>query len=227
MNTIKNSVAICFALMSLVTVGCGLQDESESPSGDPSPPCTEHCGTGGSDTGTGGSDAGGNGGSDAGTGGDTTTDAGGGPTTGDLPAPVISPAACLLQFADDYISGSPCGDVVGTLPGMTWSEGQYITDSDSDGRLELKYASIPEGSYLLSYRDRECKNEVPRTNWALYGDPEMLKRMTDEARSFIQCNWWDAANAKVMTSGDPGCKLAIKVGPSCAISGNGNMKNFK
>jgi hypothetical protein len=228
MNTTIKS-AFCFVIMSLATA-CGLQDESESPpAGNPPPDCGSECNSGGSDAGTGGSSSGGQ--SDGGTGGSTTTDAGsGGSTTtppSGMPAPVVSNAACEMLFHDDYINGSPCGEVRGNLPGMTWSSGQFITDSNSDGRLELKYETIPEGCYQLSYLDVACKNEVPRTNWAAYGDPEMLKAMTAEARSFIQCTWWDAAAKKVKTVSDPGCNIRIKVGPGCAISGDGNMSNFE
>ncbi len=191
----------CAFLMS-VTVGCGLQEGDDSPS----PGCTANCGGVGSTN----------------DGGTVTPPADGGDTS--IPAPVVSPTACRLEFADDYISGSPCGDVVGTLPGMTWSAGSMISDSDSDGRLEYAPESIPAGTYELSYRDRACANEVDRTNWALYGDPEMLRAMTADARSFITCNWW--VDGAIVQVNDPGCHIRISVDAACAIIGAGNMRDF-
>lgn len=198
--------SIPFVLCAILMSACGLQEGSDTTDTG----CTANCG-----------DAGGPSVSD---GGGTTTPPGDGGSGSTIPAPVVSPAACILEFADDYISGSPCGDVVGTLPGMTWSAGPRIADSDSDGRLEYRPASIPAGTYDLSYRDRGCPGEVDRTNWALYGDPDMLRAMSPDARSFIQCNWW--VNGAIVQVSDPGCKLRINVDSTCAITGAGNMRDF-
>ncbi|HTM67981.1 MAG TPA: hypothetical protein VL426_01655 [Candidatus Binatia bacterium] len=200
-----SNLSVLCAILMTVTVGCGLQEGGDTT---PPPDCTSNCGDGGSGP--------------TGDGGTVTPPADGGGSY--IPAPVVSPAACLLEFADDYISGSPCGDVVGTLPGMTWTAGPRISDSNSDGRLEYHPASIPAGTYDLSYRDRGCANEVDRTNWALYGDPEMLRAMSPDARSFITCNWW--VNGAIVQVTDPGCHLKISVDAACAITGAGNMRDF-
>lgn len=200
--------AFCAILMT-ITVGCGLQE------GDNTPPDCTTCDHGDGGTGPDADPV------DPPADGGTIT-----PPSGNASAPVVSPAACRLEFHDDYISGSPCGDVVGTLPGMTWSAGPMIRDTNSDGRLEYQASSIPAGTYSLSYRDRECTGEVARTNWALYGDPDTLRAMTPEARSFLYCNWYDAATGTISQVSDPGCNIRISVAAGCAITGNGNMRDF-
>ncbi|MEY4744160.1 MAG: hypothetical protein RL272_105 [Candidatus Parcubacteria bacterium] len=200
---------LCAILMSAI-VGCGLQ---EGGTGNPPPDCTT-CSNDGGGT------------APPSDGGSTVTPPSDGGSTASpaAEAPVISPAACRLEFHDDYISGSPCGDVVGTLPGMTWTSGPMISDSNHDGRLEYQASAIPAGKYSLSYRDRECHGEVPRTNWALYGDPDGLRAMTADARSFIYCNWW--VNGAIVQVSDPGCNIRISVDSACLITGDGNMRDF-
>ncbi len=220
----KNLFAVAATLTTLALgAGCGLQ--SSDGGGNPPPSCGSDCTPPASDGGTGTTPA-----PDAGT--STTTD-GGTPTV--MPAPVVSPAACRMEFANAYISGSPCGDVLGDLPGMTWTSGQYIRDTDGDGRLELQYTAIPAGDYALSYRDRECPGETPQAIWANYGAPEFLSKMTADARQFIYCNWWDATNKRVVqapdTNGDglpdPSCEIHVSVDASCGITGNGNMRDYQ
>lgn len=205
----KTSILSVFcAILMSATVGCGLQEgDTNTP-----PDCTT-CGSDGGTT------------TPPADGGTVTPPSDGGTTTpATAEAPVVSPAACLLEFHDDYISGSPCGDVVGTLPGMTWSSGPMISDSNHDGRLEYHPASIPAGSYSLTYRDRACPGEVDRTNWALYGDPDTLRAMTADARSFLYCNWW--VNGAIVQVNDPGCNIRISVDAACTITGAGNMRDF-
>jgi hypothetical protein len=148
---------------------------------------------------------------------------------GEMPAPVVSPAACRLEFHDAYISGSQCGEVRGTLPGMTWEAGPVIEDTDGDGRLELTLSSVPGGTYSLSYMDRECDGQTPQSGaWAHYGDPEMLLAMTSDARAWLYCNWYDAATGTILTDVEnPGCNIRVAVGADCALSGAGNMRDFE
>src|SRR5688572_22230259 len=177
MKTTTTLSAFCAILM-LATVGCGLQE------GDNTPPDCTTCGNDG----------------DGGTGPDADPvdpPADGGtvtPPSGNAPAPVVSPAACRLEFHDQYISGSSCGELRGNLPGMTWDTGPVIQDSNSDGRLEYVAATIAAGTYSMSYMDRECAGQTPETGaWAHYGDPELLLSLTDDARAWLYCNWYDAA----------------------------------
>lgn len=229
-----STLSVFCAFLTFVTVGCGLQEGSNPP-----PDCAS-CGSGDAGTLPPG-DAGTTASSDAGT---TTPSGDGGTSTATAPAPVISPSACRLEFHDDYISGSSCGDVVGSLPGMNWgvdADGNpvptgavYIRDSDRDGRLELDLSSIPAGTYSLTYRDRECDGETPQIAWALYGNPETVHAMSADARSFLFCNWYDSATGEEVdapdTNGDglpdPSCNLRISVDAACVITGNGNMRDL-
>ncbi len=146
-----------------------------------------------------------------------------------MPGPVMSPGAKQLRFSDRYIAGSPCGDVLGTLPGTSWTSGLTIRDTNADHWLELDYTALAAGTYTFSYRDRACPGETPdRTNWALYGDPTTMKMMSAASRAFINCNWWNAATETVITGvTDPVCNLKVTVATSGAITGAGNMANLK
>ncbi len=233
---IKSAATVLVLTLTFVLVGCGLQDGTTAtvPSTTPAastssadagtndttaPTTTTDAGTTTADTGTMVADTGIDSGVDA------KTDSG-----AYLPAPVMSPAANQLTFATYYVAGSLCGDVLGTLPGMNWTSGRFITDaSPVDGRLELVYtASPPVGDYTVSYRDRACPTESPdRTNWALYGAPEMLKAMTPAARAWLQCNWWDATSKTVLTVADPVCNIKLHAASGGVFTGAGNMENFK
>jgi hypothetical protein len=50
--------------------------------------------------------------------------------------------------------------------------------------------------------------------------------MTADARSFVNCNWWDAASGTTVTVGSPGCNLRITVDGSGNVTGAGNMRNY-
>jgi len=205
----KTSILSVFcAFLTLATVGCGLQEGDNPP-----PDCT----TCGSDGGT----------TPPGDGGTVAPPADGG-TVPSNPAPVVSPTACRLEFADQYISGSSCGELRGNLPGMTWDTGPVIQDSDSDGRLEYIAATIVAGTYSMSYMDRECPGQTPETGaWAHYGDPELLLSLTADARAWLYCNWYDAATGTILSDvADPGCNIRVTVGAACAISPAGNMRDF-
>jgi hypothetical protein len=153
-----------------------------------------------------------------------------------LPAPFRTPGANKLEFAKFYNNGSGCGEVLGNLPGMTWGLGVYMTDANGDGYLEYSpTATIPNGTYELSYIDRECGNETTQfynLDWANFGAPDMVKLMTADDRAFLYCNWYDAAAGRTVTAPDttgdgkpdPSCEIRIKVA-SGAISGNGNMRD--
>lgn len=208
MKTLIQTV-FCAILMT-TTVGCGLQE------GDNPPPDCDTCGNG--DAGT----------PPSGDGGSVTPPSDAGTSTVTNPAPVVSPAACRLEFADQYISGSSCGELRGTLPGMTWSAGPVIQDSNSDGRLEYIAATIAAGTYSVSYMDRECPGQTPETGaWAHFGDPELLRSLTADARAWLYCNWYDAANDTILTDvADPGCNIRVTVGAACALSPAGNMRDF-
>lgn len=174
-------------------------------------------GTGGStgDAGTGGSDAG-SGGSDAGT------------TTPAQPAPLRSPAACAMRFADAYIGGASCGQVRGNLPGTTWTYGHAIADTNADHELELTLTLAPAGTYELSYVSSACVGgPAVAETWASYGSRAQLLGMTEDARSFVSCNWWDAASGTTMTVTNPGCNLRISIDASCNVTGAGNMRNYR
>lgn len=218
---IKIISAVCFTLIVRAVVGCGLQDGSDGskPGGNAPPDCQ---GVACSDVG--GADSAPS--ADAGAVGTGTDAVVVPPTTIEEPAP-IKFKACDMTFAIKYANGSPCGEVRGTLPDMTWSSGQFVIDCDNDGRLDLSYPAIIPGSYELSYLDRECPNEVPRANWAAYGAPETLRGMTATARSFLFCNWYDARTGKVLTVTDPGCDIRFTVQNGCIMMPDGNMKDFK
>ena len=151
-----------------------------------------------------------------------------GTSTTSNPAPVVSPTSCRLEFHDQYISGSSCGELRGNLPGMTWDTGPVIQDSNSDGRLEYVAATIAAGTYSMSYMDRECAGQTPETGaWAHYGDPELLRSLTADARAWLYCNWYDAATGTIRTDvADPGCNIRVTVGAGCSISPAGNMRDF-
>ena len=213
-----STLSVFCAFLTFVTVGCGLQEGSNTP-----PDC-ESCGSGDAGTLPPG-DAGTTTSSDAGT---TTPSGDGGTSTASNPAPVVSPTSCRLEFADQYISGSSCGELRGNLPGMTWDTGPVIQDSNSDGSLEYIASTIAAGTYSMSYMDRECPGQTPETGaWAHYGDPELILSLTADARAWLYCNWYDATTGTVLTDvADPGCNIRVTVGTGCSLSPAGNMRDF-
>lgn len=150
-----------------------------------------------------------------------------------LPAPFKSPAACIFDFSSYYTSGSICGELRGDIGGTTsvgWADGPQIYDADKDGYMGMSFTDAPSaGTYSISYVGfQNCSGQVPNESWAQYGSEDMLKRMTAEARAFIQCNWWDAANQKMVDVGsNPSCSLKINVDSACKITAAGNMANFQ
>ncbi|HTM68367.1 MAG TPA: hypothetical protein VL426_03640 [Candidatus Binatia bacterium] len=143
------------------------------------------------------------------------------------PAPLSSPSALQLRFADAYIGAAACGQVRGNLPGTTWSSGPTMQDTNADHVLEVGYASIPAGNYELSYVSAACPGgPAVAETWASYGSRPQLLGMTGDARSFVNCNWWDAASGMAITVASPGCNLRIAVDGSGNVTGAGNMRNY-
>lgn len=162
-----------------------------------------------------------------------------------LPDPFRDFGGGQIEFSSFYGNGSGCGEVFGTLPGLSWPDptksssewkGAYITDGNGDGYMEYSPAAgIADGSYEFSYIDRECTGQSGQRDsldWANYGSPEMVKLMTAEARAFLFCNWYDATEGHTVpapdTNGDglpnPGCEIRITV-TNGNVSGRGNMAN--
>jgi hypothetical protein len=151
-----------------------------------------------------------------------------------LPDPFRDFGGGQIEFSKFYTNGSGCAEVRGTLPGLTWGNGVYMTDSDGDGYMEYSPANgIPEGTYALSYVDRECGSETDQDDdWANFGAPDMVKLMNAEARAWLYCNWYDADAGHTVTapdtSGDgnpdPGCEIRIKQTEN-GLQPNGNMAN--
>lgn len=153
---------------------------------------------------------------DAGTG-QTGTDAGvvQVPTNTDV---VKVNSACQMQLSSLYVSGATSGELRGSIPGvMTWDSGPAVSDSDADGYLEFNPASLPIGTFDLSY--------LGDGNWALYGAEAQLQAMSAAARAFVSCNWFDGTNIVAVAS--PECHLRIKVETGCLVSGAGNMANLQ
>ncbi|HTK05155.1 MAG TPA: hypothetical protein VL500_06215 [Candidatus Eisenbacteria bacterium] len=143
------------------------------------------------------------------------------------PAPLRSPASCQLRFADAYIGGATCGQVRGNLPGATWSSGPAMSDTNADHELELALTAAPAGTYDLTYVSATCPGgPAVSETWASYGSRAQLLAMTADARSFVSCNWWDAATGTVLTVSSPGCNLRIAIDGSCNVTGAGNMRNY-
>jgi len=150
---------------------------------------------------------------------DTATDDG-------LPAPFRSPAPCILDFSNAYVSGATCGEVRGTLPGMSWTSGVRIANPDGDGYMGMSFTTTA-GTYELSYLGwQNCETQEPNEAWAQYGHPEQLVEMTAEARSFINCNWYNESTDQVISGVDPSCNIRITVDNECHILPAGNMTDF-
>jgi len=143
-----------------------------------------------------------------------------------LPAPFRSPAACIFDFSADYVSGATCGEVRGTLPGMSWTQGVQIANPDGDGYLGMAY-TVTAGTYELSYLGwQNCATRDPKDAWAQYGDQDQLLKMTPDSRAFINCNWWNATTAQVIAGVNPSCDIRITVDNACKVLPAGNMANF-
>jgi len=160
-----------------------------------------------------------------------------------LPDVFRSPAACVLDFSSHYVSGAKCGELRGDIRGtvaVSWTAGLYMLDSDNSGYLGMAFTDAPDaGTYNVSYIGlTDCSTHSATDSWAQYGLVDDLRNMTAEARSFIQCNWWDAIN-RVMFDSDPsstkcvgmdgqpcGCNIRIKIDAACNIGPAGNMANL-
>ena len=157
-----------------------------------------------------------------------------------LPAPFASPECvavekasistfkcdCIMDFSSYYTSGSTCGEVRGELTNMSWSAGPEILAPDLDGYMGMSYELDP-GTFAFSYLGyQDCDDKWPGEAWAQYGHQDFLKQMTEEARSFIQCNWWDETTQTLIEVESPSCSLRITVSSDCELTGAGNMANF-
>ncbi len=148
-----------------------------------------------------------------------------------LPAPFRSPGPYVLDFSTAYISGSPCGELRGDLPGISWSQGVLLQDKDlsgnTDGYLGTVY-NAPAGTYDVSYMDAACPGETRQLKgWAEYGDAHtQLANMRPEDRAFISCTWYDAGTHSCVTVSNPGCDLRLTVDASGGVTPAGNMRDF-
>lgn len=139
-------------------------------------------------------------------------------------APIRSLRSNRLDFSDEYIGASVCGEIRGAIPGATWSSGPSIQDTDADHFLEYAPSSIAAGTYELSYVAKTCGGSAGA--WADYGSRAVLLGMTADARSFVNCNWWDAATGTTLTVSSPGCNLRITVDGAGTVTGAGNMRDY-
>jgi len=129
-----------------------------------------------------------------------------------------SSGACQLKFSALYVNGAANGELRGSIPDvMTWDAGPAMSDSDADGYLEYAPASLPVGTFDLSY--------LGDGSWAMYGTEAQLRAMSAAARAFVSCNWFDGTNIIAVAS--PECHLRIKVETGCLVSGAGNMANLQ
>lgn len=141
-----------------------------------------------------------------------------------LPAP-LQASGTTLYFADLYVNGSPCADLVGTFPNKNWSHGYMLYDSNDDNVLTFDASALPDGAYRASYRDRECAGERRVRNWADYGSEYFIRHMRPSDRCFIYCTWWSASQGRRVATSDPHCELRFRkrgdmIGPL------GNMTNI-
>lgn len=194
----KNLLTVLFAISAMfLTVGCGVQEDEDGDVQD-TPCCTDTDET-----------------PDA----DTDTDEG-------LPAPFRSPAPCVFDFSNAYVSGAVCGEVRGTLPGMSWSSGVQISNPDGDGYMGMAFV-VPAGTYEMSYLGwQNCSTREPNDAWAQYGFEEQLTEMTAEARAYINCNWWNAGTGSVISGVNPSCNIRVTVDSECHVLPAGNMADF-
>jgi len=143
-----------------------------------------------------------------------------------LPAPFRSPAANVYDFSNAYVSGALCGEVRGNLPGLSWTQGVQIANPDGDGYMGMNFIT-PAGTYELSYLGwQNCTTREPNDAWAQYGFEEQLVKMTADARSFINCNWWNATTKQKVSGVNPSCNIRITVDTVGKILPAGNMANF-
>ena len=148
------------------------------------------------------------------------------PADDSLPAPFRSPTPCVFDFSNAYVSGATCGEVRGTLPGMSWTQGVQIANPDGDGYMGMAFTA-PAGTYELSYLGwQNCSTQAPNDAWAQYGHEDQLTKMTAEARSFISCNWWNAATSSVISGVNPSCNIRITLDNECHVLPAGNMSGF-
>ncbi len=148
------------------------------------------------------------------------------PADDSLPAPFRSPAPCILDFSNAYVSGATCGEVRGTMPGMSWTSGVRIANPDGDGYMGMAFTT-PAGTYEVSYLGyQNCTTQQPNDAWAQYGHADQLVEMTAEARSFINCNWYNASTNQVISGVNPSCNIRFTVDSECHILPAGNMSGF-
>jgi hypothetical protein len=192
----KKNLLIAFALFAAGLTGCGLQEDEGDQVADDATPPAD------------------------------TTPPDDSVPADTLPAPFRSPAANVYDFSTAYVSGATCGEVRGSLPGMSWTDGVQIANPDGDGYMGMSFIT-PAGTYELSYLGwQNCGTREPKDAWAQYGFEEQLVKMTAEARSFLNCNWWNATTQQKVTGVNPSCDIRITVDTVGNILPAGNMANF-
>ncbi len=122
-----------------------------------------------------------------------------------------------------YIFSAKCGEVRGPMPGVGWSAGPQSCDTDSDGYFAYTPIAGTVGTYSFTYLDPN----KPADGWALYGNIDLLRAMSPTARSFVECNWWDASTQKTVSVGNPSCSLKATFGANGLLAGAGNMANLQ
>jgi len=50
--------------------------------------------------------------------------------------------------------------------------------------------------------------------------------MSQKGRSWLYCNWYDAATGNMVTPSAPNCEIKVSVDAACNITPAGNMGNF-
>ena len=228
-NFLKTWLFLMLTMTATALIGCGTEDDadcgdehaaSDASVGDTDAGDPRNNGTyvpvGGADAGAPAPDAG------------TTPPPDAGTPVPVSPAPLRSPSAGQLRFADLYIGGAACGQVRGNLPGASWSTGPAMSDTDGDHELELALAAPPAGTYELTYVSATCPGgSVVAESWASYGSRAQLLGMTADARAFVSCNWWDAAAVATGSVSSPGCNLRIQIDTTGNVTGAGNMRNYR
>ncbi len=211
----KTLIALCTVLAATLTLAaCGVEGGDDGNDNTVTPPAeTPDAGTPGTDAGT--------------------------PAPTYLPAPFATDSDGVLKFSTAYVSGSPCGTLVGDLPGITWDESKGvaiadkdITTGELDGYMSTVY-SAPNGTYHVSYIDRACPGETRQTKgWAQYGDKQLqMPNYKAEDRAFLNCTWYDAVHkACLLNVTNPGCNIAFTKTKDAngieVVTPAGNMRDF-
>jgi len=159
------------------------------------------------------------------------------PTAPTYVAPLLKPKFGLMLLAMRYTrsvafpNGSPCAQLRGDLPGMDWTKGPKVVDTDGDGYYEYRYMSdastgfktddVQSRNYRFTYVAVNCDTNEDLTgtsaDWALYGVKKVLNALTSAQRAPIEC-------AKADCSAPEGCNLALDFDVISSLANDdGNM----